>query len=96
MLTSNERFKKEYTSFSEKISSISDDRLKNELKQLLQQLVNEAKSIDRQHEELFRGSKLAIDSVSDHRQSITRIRQQLVKKIEDCEKAGLIKLNQSS
>lgn len=93
MLTTNERFKKEYQDFASKILNISDDRIKNEMKQLLNQLVIEAKSIDNQHAELFKGSKLASESVSTHRQSLTKIRQQLVKKLNDCENAGLIKLN---
>jgi hypothetical protein len=91
MLTSNERFQKEYKDFSEKISMISDEKVKSDLDQLLQKMLAEARSLDRQHEELLRGSKLASDVVSNHRSSLTAIRQQLVKKIESCESAGLIK-----
>lgn len=91
MLTSNERFQKEYKDFSEKISMISDEKIKSDLDQLLQKMLAEARSLDRQHEELLRGSKLASDVVSNHRSSLTAIRQQLVKKIESCEGAGLIK-----
>jgi hypothetical protein len=91
MLTSNERFQKEYKEFLEKISMISDEKIKSDLDQLLQKMLAEARSLDRQHEELLRGSKLATDVVSNHRSSLTAIRQQLVKKIESCESAGLIK-----
>lgn len=91
MLTSNEKFQKEYKEFSEKISTITDEKVKTDLTQLLQKMIAEARSLDRQHEELFRGSRLATDAVSNHRSSLTSIRQQLVKKIESCESAGLIK-----
>lgn len=91
MLQNNERFKKEFKEFSEKISMISDERLKNEINTLLLKMLAEAKSLDRQHEELFRGSKMASDAVSNHRSSLTTIRQQIAKKLEHCKDAGLIK-----
>jgi predicted nuclease with TOPRIM domain len=90
MLVNNPRFQKEYQEFQEKISQISDENTKNQLNQLLQRLVNEARSLDRQHQELIEGAKLAADVVSDHRSSLTQYRQQIVKKLKDCERAGLI------
>jgi uncharacterized phage infection (PIP) family protein YhgE len=91
MLTDNPRFQKEYQEFSEKISRITDETVKTQMNQLLQKLLAEARSIDRQHEELIKGAKLAADVVSDHRSSLTQYRQQISKKIQDCERAGLIK-----
>jgi uncharacterized membrane protein YgaE (UPF0421/DUF939 family) len=91
MLTSNDRFKKEYEDFAKKISMISDEKVRNETSQLLQKMISEARSIDRHHEELLKGSRLATDVVSNHRSSLTTIRQQIVRKLESCKKAGLIK-----
>jgi hypothetical protein len=91
MLANNERFKKEYKQFSEKISMIPDEKIKTEMNQLLQKLLSEVRSIDNYHHELINGNKLATDSISTQRSSLSSIRQQLIKKIESCEKSGLIK-----
>lgn len=91
MLLNNERFRQEYKLFENKISSITDDKLKNELTQLLQAMMKEARSIDQHHEELFKGTRLATDSVTTHRSTLTAIRQKISKKLEGCEKSGLIK-----
>jgi ABC-type transporter Mla subunit MlaD len=91
MLTNNPRFQKEYQEFVAKISQIEDDAVKSQLNQLLQKIVAEARSIDRQHEELIKGAKLASDVVSDHRSSLTQYRQQLTKKLQECERSSLIK-----
>jgi hypothetical protein len=92
MLTNNPRFQQEYQDFSDKISRIKDESVKTQMNQLLQKLLAEARSIDRQHEELIKGARLAADVVSDHRSSLTQYRQQLAKKLQDCERSGLIKL----
>jgi ABC-type transporter Mla subunit MlaD len=92
MLTNNPRFQKEYQEFVAKISQIEDDAVKSQLNQLLQKLLAEARSIDRQHEELIKGARLAADVVSDHRSSLTQYRQQLTKKLQECERSRLIKL----
>lgn len=91
MLTSNPKFQKEYQEFSDKISKISDEENRTHATQLLQRMLGEARSIDRQHEELMRGAKFAADVVADHRSLLTQYRQQITKKIQDCERAGLIK-----
>jgi predicted nuclease with TOPRIM domain len=96
MLTDNPRFQKEYQEFVGKISQIEDDAIKSQLNQLLQKLLAEARSIDRQHEELIKGARLATDTVSDHRSSLTQYRQQLVKKLQECERAGLIRSMRNS
>jgi hypothetical protein len=91
MLTSNERFKKEFNQFKEKISLISDESIKNDMNNLLKKLLEEAKRVDQRHEEVIRGTKLATDSLATHRTSISALRQQIVKKLDSCEQAGLIK-----
>jgi hypothetical protein len=91
MLTKNEKFLKEFQDFSSQIEKISQENVKNDLKQLLQKLLREAKHIDRQHEELLRGGKLSSESLTDHRSEIMSVRRQIVKKIQDCKSAGLIK-----
>jgi len=92
MLTDNPKFQKEYQEFSEKISKIEDETVKSQMYQLLQKLLAEARSIDRQHEELIKGARLAADVVSDHRSSLTQYRQQLTKKLQECERSRLIKV----
>jgi HPt (histidine-containing phosphotransfer) domain-containing protein len=91
MLVNNPRFQKEYRDFSEKISQIEDENVKLQMNQLLQKLLTEARSIDRQHEELIKGARLSSDVVSDHRSSLIRYRHQLAKKLANCEISGLIK-----
>jgi predicted nuclease with TOPRIM domain len=90
MLTNNPRFQKEYEEFSQKISRIKDENAKTQINLILQKLLSEARSIDRQHEELMTGGKLAVDRVSDHRSALTQYRQQLVKRLEECQRAGLL------
>jgi len=90
MLTNNPRFQKEYEEFSQKISQIEDENAKTQISLLLQKLLSEARSIDRQHEELMIGGRLAVDRVSDHRSTLTQYRQQLVKRLEECQRAGLL------
>jgi vacuolar-type H+-ATPase subunit I/STV1 len=90
MLTNNPRFQKECEEFSQKISQIKDENAKTQISLLLQKLLSEARSIDRQHEELMIGGRLAVDRVSDHRSTLTQYRQQLVKRLEECQRAGLL------
>ena len=91
MLTNNPRFQKEYQEFVAKISQIEDENTKAQINLLLQKLLSEARSIDRQHEELINGGRLAVDRVSDHRSALTQYRQQLTKKLRECERSRLIK-----
>ena len=91
MLTKNLRFRQECNEFAEKISKTIDPTTKAQLNQLLNKMLSEARSIDRQHEELVTGAKLASDVVADHRSQLTRYRQQIIKKIQECERAGLIR-----
>lgn len=90
MLTNNLRFRQEFNEFAEKIAKTNDPTTKAQLNQLLNKMLSEARSIDRQHEELMTGAKLAAEIVLDHRNQLTRYRQQIVKKIQDSERAGLI------
>jgi len=91
MLTDNPRFQKEYQDFAEKISRIDDDGIRLQMNQMLMKLVREVQFLDKQHEELASGAKLSSDVLTDHRSSLKSIRQQIVKKIEECSKAGMIK-----
>jgi predicted nuclease with TOPRIM domain len=90
MLVNNPRFQQEYREFTEKISRVSDENVKSQLNQLLIKLLGEVRSIDRQHEELNRGAKMSTEMLTDHRSSLMSIRQQLVKKLEECERAGYL------
>jgi len=91
MLTNNQRFQKEYDDFAKKISMITDEKVKNALNLLLKKLLEEVRQIDQKHEEAIRGTRLATDSLSAHRSSLSNLRQQIAKKIASCEQAGLIR-----
>jgi hypothetical protein len=91
MLVNNPRFQKEYRDFAEQVAEISDETVKTQLTLLLNKLLGEVKAIDRQHEELSRGSKLASESMVDHRSSLQSTRLQIIKKIKECKNTGLLK-----
>ena len=88
MLLKSEHFKKEYEEYYSKISKIRDPKIKGELETLLTRLVNEVKTIDNTHQELILNPKLP-PALIDHRMNLQEIRQQLVSKLKDCERAKL-------
>lgn len=85
LLEKNERFIKEYREFSDKISKIDNEKVKKELVDLLNRLLAEVRSIDRQHEEIIAGIKLP-SRINDNRDSITEVRKKIIKRLEDWDK----------
>lgn len=86
-LIKNPRFLSEYKRWTETAEKVTDPKLKNELKQLLNQLVQEVKSIDRQHEDLILSPKLPT-STDDHRISLREIRRKISQKISEISSTG--------
>lgn len=79
-LYNSEAFQKEYQTFKTRIATIQDERLRSEAEKLLAQLVNNVRTLDRDHASIFSGQKLPTN-VSDNRTKIADIRRQLSKKI---------------
>jgi hypothetical protein len=90
LLSKSERFLNEYKTFSEKISRITDERIKNDLTQLLNNLVNAVKSIDQQHQELVAIHRMP-EAIGESQSNLLSIRKKIFEKISQAEKAGLIK-----
>ena len=88
-LSKNENFIKEFQEFSSKIERVTDQSVKKELLSLLDKLMTEVKSIDKQHQDMFVGNRM-MESVADHRDNLKNIRKKLAAKLEDCDRAKLI------
>jgi hypothetical protein len=88
-LEKSERFVKEYTEFNQKVSKISDDRIKKDMIQLLNQLLGEVREIDRKHQDLVLASSV-LGSSTENREKLQVLRKKIVTRIEECERSGLI------
>jgi len=82
LLEQNERFVKEFNDFNEKISKITNERLKSELIDLLNQLLFEVRKIDRQHQDAMLGIKLPT-AVKENRDVITNLRKQIHRRLSE-------------
>jgi hypothetical protein len=91
LLEKSDRFQKEYKEIFNKISKISDERVKKETKDLLNQLTFAVKEIDRKHMDMvMTGGKLPVGA-SDTKDSLINLRKKIFSRLQDCERAGLIK-----
>jgi predicted nuclease with TOPRIM domain len=86
LLEKNERFIKEVKNFSERIDRLSNEKSKEELKNLLKKLVNEVRNIDREHQEILMGNRLGLAAISDRRTVLKDIRKQLINRLISSEK----------
>ena len=89
-IQSSERFKKEYTTFQERISKVTDGNLQQELTNKLMNLKELVMYLDRQHETLFVSNKLGAD-VKETRDEIVSIRKYLTESLSNWER-GQIKI----
>lgn len=80
------RFQTEYKTFQEKINSISNENLKNELNDLLGKLYNAVRNIDLQHQDMYARTQINM-AIPDTKLEISEIRQTLDRKIRDWEQA---------
>jgi uncharacterized membrane protein YgaE (UPF0421/DUF939 family) len=86
-LIKSSQFQIEYKEFFSKIQKIPDDQpVKQELTAMLNQLLQEVKSIDIQHQELTMMQSIS-SGVNDSKRKITEIRRQLVRKLADVDQA---------
>jgi hypothetical protein len=81
-LSNSQRFLAEYQDFKDKISKITNLDKKQELTDLLNQLVHEVRSIDNKHAELNQMSRMP-SSVTDIRESLSSIRKTLHSRLAD-------------
>jgi len=88
-LEKNERFIKEYDEFNRKISKISDERIKKDMINLLNQLLGEVREIDRKHQDLIISSSI-LGSSTENREKLNSLRKKIVTRIDECERSGII------
>jgi hypothetical protein len=88
-LSKSKQFLAEYTMFSDKISKITDQKIKSEMEMLVKQLVREVQSIDMLHKELVGGGKMPSKS-GESKESLISIRKKIVSKLEEYEKLRII------
>ena len=88
-LSKSKQFLTEYTMISDKISKITDQKIKSEMEVLVKQLVREVQSIDMLHEELIGGGKMPSKS-GESKGNLISIRKKIVSKLEEYEKSGII------
>jgi uncharacterized coiled-coil DUF342 family protein len=91
LLENSERFQKEYREFSEEIAKISDERVKNETKDLLNRLVAAVRDIDRRHTDMFMTRTKLPSSIDDAKNNVVDIRKKIQSRLQECRRAGFIK-----
>lgn len=89
LIENSERFKKEYTDFNNKCAEITDARIKNEVIDLLNQLLSEVRKIDRQHSDLILGSNRLAPTITQDREIITNIRKKIIRKLSEWERSSI-------
>lgn len=81
-LEKSEKFQKEYTSYQNKIEEISNDRVRTDLKVLVQTLLKQVRAIDKQHLDLMTKNARPED-ISDSRSNVTETRRKIRNLIRD-------------
>ena len=82
LLEKSVRFQEDYNRYQSVISKMPDGNLKQEVNQLLNNLVSEIKKLDHRHMEMINSKQMASVG-TEIRQDITIIRKQLELKIKD-------------
>ena len=90
LLEKNEKVQKELNDYRQKINSLQNESIKNELNRLFMQIVGGIKSIDQQHANFSFGGNAA-SGLRETREALTTARKKLDKRIKECEQQGLIK-----
>jgi hypothetical protein len=81
-LLKSEKFQNECNLYQEKISKISNEQIKEKAELLLKKLVNEVKTIDSQHQEMFTGNRPSSE-LADSRNKISEARKNLERLLKD-------------
>ena len=84
-LIKSERFQEEYRIYQTRIEKIGNVDIKNQAVGLLKILVNEVKTLDNQHREMFSGNQLPT-GLPDVRSGMISTRKKLDKLLKDCER----------
>lgn len=84
-LIKNPRFVSEYKEFKDKIDRVENEKIKNDLTDLLKKLVAQVKELDFRHKELTSISKNPQD-LSESKNNLLKIRKELHRKLEDYQK----------
>jgi hypothetical protein len=82
LLEKSVRFQEDYNRYQSVISKMPDGNLKQEVNQLLNNLVSEIKKLDHRHMEMINSKQMASVG-TEIKQDITTIRKQLELKIKD-------------
>jgi hypothetical protein len=80
-LLKSERFQKEYKEFSDKINTVENEDLKNQLSGLLGNLVNEVKKLDSQHVDIM--SSVTRPDVGDIKTTILELRKTISRRLDE-------------
>jgi ribosomal protein S17E len=80
-LLKSERFQKEYKEFFDKINTIENEDLKNQLSGLLSKLVNEVKKLDSRHIDIT--SSVTRPDAGDAKMTILELRKTLARRLAD-------------
>ena len=83
-LLKSERFQKEYKEFSDKINTVENEDLKNQLSGLLGNLVNEVKKLDSQHVDIM--SSVTRPDVGDIKTAILELRKTISRRLDEYSK----------
>lgn len=89
-LLKSEKFITEYKQWYDRAVKVENEEAKKSLILLLQNLVEEVKTIDSKHQDLFTTHRIPTN-VDENKQKIIDIRKKIEKKLAECERLGLIK-----
>jgi hypothetical protein len=81
-IENSEIFKKEFTTFSEKISRIQNETVKKELSSKLNELLKEVRQIDSQHRDIF-DKKTISSTVPESRSKLMELRRHLDTRLKE-------------
>jgi hypothetical protein len=94
-LLKSEKFITEYNEFKQRLSLVTDKRMKDEIDGLIATLVAEIRCVDQYHQSLIMGGKVS-SMVDDSRDKIRDLRKKIDRRLQDCERSGLFKSPQKT
>ena len=92
-LENSEKFKTEFNNFKTQISQITNESVKKDLNDKLNELLKNVREIDNQHKDMFVRQQLPMGT-KDTRDKILEVRTYIVRHLTDWNDS--IKLNQNS
>jgi hypothetical protein len=84
-LENSERFKTEFNDWRSRINNVTNDQVKTELNEKLNQLLREVRAVDQQHRDILMAKQLP-NMIADSRTTLTDLRQSITRQLEDYEK----------